>query len=232
MPLITPDHHHVSIEREPHTDEVLARGGDARAAGILQRSAFVAVARAHDSYHRLPLALSKDEQVLHAARAAGLLTSHGYTVTTDPEFAPSRQTFAYVTLGQQVAAVAEQIDRATHTQEVAEALTELTATHDGVLDSARACLTVAAAWIEELGDAADPARADRLRQLAEYLDHVRWDLAGMRNDLAERHIVHPRRTVCPGIDNNEREASVTCSCPPTLPRPPAPPAAGPPRRTR
>ncbi|MFF9785107.1 hypothetical protein [Streptomyces nigrescens] len=230
--MITPDHHHVSIEREPHTDEVIARGGDARAAGILQRSGFVPVVRAHDSYHRLPFALATDEQVLHAARAAGLLTSHGYSLTTDPEFASSRQTFAYVTLGQQVAAVAERIDRATHTQDVTEALTELTATHDGVLDGAHTCLTTAATWIEELGDAADPARADRLRQLAEYLDHVRGDLAGMRNDLAERHANHPRRTACPSVDDNEREASVTCSCPPTPPRPPAPPAAGPPRRTR
>ncbi|MGX1759924.1 hypothetical protein ACWIG5_23955 [Streptomyces lydicus] len=230
--MITPDHHHVSIEREPHTDEALARGGDDRAAGILQRCGFVPVGRVHDSYHRLPLALDKDEQVLHAARAAGLLTSHGYTVTTDPEFAPSRQTFAYVTLGQQVAAVAERIDRATHTQDVAEALTEITASYDGVLDGARTCLDTAASWVEELGDAADPARAGRLRQLAGYLDHVRWDLAGMRDELAERHIGHPTRTACPGIDDNEREASVTCSCPLTPPRPPTPPATHPPRRAR
>ncbi|GAA3501069.1 hypothetical protein GCM10019016_081760 [Streptomyces prasinosporus] len=46
----------LDIRRDPHSGELLARGGDAEAHSLLQRAGFVAVVRLHESYHRAPSA--------------------------------------------------------------------------------------------------------------------------------------------------------------------------------
>ncbi|MEU9000695.1 hypothetical protein AB0D15_01560, partial [Streptomyces sp. NPDC048551] len=77
----------VHIGRDPHSDEVLARGGDAEAESLLERSGFIPVHRDHDRYHRLPRGLEQDEQVRRARRAVAVLKAVGYAPQHDPEFA-------------------------------------------------------------------------------------------------------------------------------------------------
>ncbi|WP_429638738.1 hypothetical protein [Streptomyces auratus] len=88
---------------------------------------------------------------------------------------------------------------------------------------------------EGLGDAADPHIARRLRYLAdERLGVIRSDLSHTRNDLADRHVPHPGRSICTEqVPANERERSAVCACPPpprTVPAPPPPPVAAAMRR--
>ncbi|MGW7423627.1 hypothetical protein ACWGJB_26925 [Streptomyces sp. NPDC054813] len=114
---------------------------------------------------------------------------------------------------------------------MADALTELTASHDGVLAAIEQVLDAAADFHDGLGDAADPHIAGRLRYLAdERLQVIRTDLAHTRNALADRHAPHPHRVSCGHeIALDEHEASAVCACPPpqrTMPPPPPPVAAG------
>ncbi|MEV3898391.1 hypothetical protein [Streptomyces anulatus] len=112
-----------------------------------------------------------------------------------------------------------------------EALTGLTAAHDGILAMVGDVLTATADFYDGLGEPADPHNARRLRHLAdEHLGVIRSDLAHTRNALADRHAPHPGRSICTGeIPANERERSAVCACPPpprALPAPPPPVAAG------
>ncbi|WP_330434604.1 hypothetical protein OIC43_09510 [Streptomyces sp. NBC_00825] len=130
-----------------------------------------------------------------------------------------------------IAHLAERIREATTTDEAADALTELTAAHDGILAGLGEILTATAEFHEGLGDATDPHTARRLRYLAdEYLHIIRTDLTHTRNDLADRHAPHPGRSVCAEeVPATERERSAVCACPPpprTMPAPPPPVAAG------
>ena len=58
----------LDIRRDPHSDELLARGGDPEAHSILQRVGFVAVVRVHETYHRVPTGMVED--VCHLRRDA------------------------------------------------------------------------------------------------------------------------------------------------------------------
>lgn len=114
----------------------------------------------------------------------------------------------------------------------ADALTELTAAHDGVLAALEEVLTATADFHDGLGAPADPYTARRLRHLVDaYLSVIRTDLVHTRNALADRHAQHPGRSTCTGqVPAAERERSAVCACPPpprTLPAPPPPGAAGP-----
>ncbi|MFD9779481.1 hypothetical protein ACFWXD_20660 [[Kitasatospora] papulosa] len=110
-------------------------------------------------------------------------------------------------------------------------MTELTASHDGVLIALGEVLTAAAAFYSDLGQTPDPHTARRLQYLVEHRLGVIWsDLTHMRNDLADRHQDHPQRRACAAeVGPDEREASSVCACPPPPPHlatsPVAPPAA-------
>ncbi|MFE1836497.1 hypothetical protein [Streptomyces sviceus] len=228
----------LTLGRDVHSGEVLARGGDPEAHSILQRSGFVPVVRLHETYHRLPVGLDEAEEQRLATRAVARLRAVKYGVEADDAFDTETREPHYSPLGSQVAHLAERIHEATASDEVADVLTELTASHDGVLIALGEVFAATAAFYQDLGQAPDPYTAKRLQYLAEHRLAVLWsDLAHMRNDLADRHQDHPQRRACPAeVGPDEREASAACACPPTPPRlatsPVAVPAVPAPARPR
>ncbi|MGW5868250.1 hypothetical protein ACWFRJ_39595 [Streptomyces sp. NPDC055239] len=221
----------LDIRRDPHSDEILARSGDSEAHSVLQRAGFIAVVRVHETYHRAPTGLTQDDESHLATNAVARLRVAGYHVDCDEDFDTDARPVSYLPLGSSVAHLAERIREATTTDEAADALIELTAAHDGILAALTEVLTVTADFHDGLDQAADPHIAQRLRYLAdEYLRIIRTDLADTRNQLADRHAVHPGRSTCSAeVPAAERERSAVCACPPpprTLPAPPPPVAAG------
>ncbi|WP_277441414.1 hypothetical protein [Streptomyces sp. SPB162] len=219
------------MRRDPHSDEVLARGGDAGAHSVLQRAGFVPVVRVHETYHRTPTGLDQDEESRLAVGAVARLRAASYHVDCDADFDTEARPATYPTLGASVAQLAERIRQATTTGEAADALTELTAAHDGILAALAEVLTATAEFHDGLGQAADPHIAKRLRYLAdERLPVISADLAATRNALADRHAPHPGRSACTQqVPATERERSAVCACPPpprTVPAPPPPVATG------
>lgn len=220
---------YLTLQRDVHSGEVLARGGDPEAHSMLERTGFVPVVRVHEHYHRLPTGLDEAEEERLATRAVARLRAVRYHVDCDEAFETELREAHYLPIGALVAHQAERIRQATTTEEVADALTELTAAHDGVLAALGDVLTATVEFHLGLGGAADIATADRLRYLAESrLGVIRSDLAGVRADLADRHEPHPQRSVCSAeVGPTEREASAVCGCPPA---PKAPSRANPARR--
>ncbi|MEU0426129.1 hypothetical protein ABZ235_21425 [Streptomyces canus] len=221
----------LDIRRDPHSDELLARGEDFEAHSVLQRAGFIAVVRVHETYHRAPTGLTQDDESRLAADAVGRLQAAGYHVDCDEDFDTDARQASCLPLGSSVAHLAERIRKATTTEEAADALTELTAAHDGILAALDEVLTATADFHDGLGQAADPYIARRLRYLAdEHLRVIRTDLAHTRDELADRHAPHPGRSTCTReVPATERERSAACACPPPprmLPAPPPPVAAG------
>ncbi|MGW8697634.1 hypothetical protein ACWGOK_12025 [Streptomyces eurythermus] len=225
---------YLTICRVPDSEEVLARDGDLEAHSILQRAGFEPVHRLHETYHRAPTGLPRDEETGLATEAAARLRAAGYHVDCDADFDTSRRPILLLTLGESVADLAERLRQATTTDEAAGILTELTAPGDGILDAVGQVLTAAAEFHDGLGTDSAPYTARRLRYLAEKtLRVIHTDLVHTRNDLADQHAPHPGRTECTQeVPAGERERSAVCACPPPprgLPVPP-PPVAGGPRR--
>ncbi|MFB6553815.1 hypothetical protein [Streptomyces sp. NPDC056405] len=194
---------------------------------MLQRVGFVAVVRVHETYHRAPTGLDQDEESRLATGAVARLRARGYRVECDEEFDTDARPPSFPTLGSRVAHLAERIREATTTREVADALTELTATGDGILTALHEVLSATADFHGGLGQPADPHIARRLRYLAEeHLHLLASDLAHTRNALADRNATHPGRSACSGeVPAAERERSAVCACPRpprTLPAPPPP----------
>ncbi|MEU2874221.1 hypothetical protein ABZ769_34360 [Streptomyces olivoreticuli] len=212
------------VRRDVHSGEVLARGGDREAHSILQRTGFVPVVRLHEQYHRLPTGLDAAEEARLATRAVARLRAVRYHVECDEDFATDLREPHYLTLGAQVAHLAQRIRVAETTEDVADALTELTAAHDGILTALGEVLAATADFYQGLGRSADPHTAKRLRYLAdERLGVISSDLAHTRDELADRHEPHPRRTACTAeAMPDKREASALCACPPLPPVPAAP----------
>lgn len=222
--------HSMSIRRDPFSDELLARGGDPEAHSILQRTGFVPVVRAHETYHRAPTDLTAHDETRLATEGVARLRSAGYHIDCDKDFDTEDRPVHYLPLGASVAHRAQLIREATTTDEVADVLTELTAPHDGVLAALDDVLVALAEFHEGLGDAADPHIARRVRYLADaHLGVITSDLSHTRNALADRHAPHPGRSICTEqVPANERERSAVCACPPpprTVPAPPPPPVA-------
>ncbi|MEU7205598.1 hypothetical protein [Streptomyces sp. NPDC045470] len=217
----------LTVRRDPHSEEVLARGGDPEAHSILQRAGLVPVVRVHETYHRAPAGLTPDEDTRIATEAVARLRTAGYHVDCDASFDTDARPVSYLPLGSSVAHLAERIRTATTTDEVADALTELTAAHDGVLAALGDILTATAEFHEGLGDTADPHVARRLRYLAdERLGRIRTELCDTRNALADRHAPHPGRSTCTEqVPATERERSAVCACPPPPRTALAPPPA-------
>lgn len=218
----------LTLRRDPHSGEVLARGGDPEAHSILQRCGFVPVVRVHETYHRAPTGLDQAEESALAADAVGHLRTVGYHVDCDEPFDTEARPPHHLPLGAQVARLADRIREATTTDEAAGVLTELTATHDGILAGIEAVLTATADFHDGLGDPAGPYIARRLRYMAEErLNTIRADLAYTRDTLTDRHTPYPGRSTCATeVPAAERGASAVCACPP----PPAARASGGPRR--
>ncbi|MCX4531061.1 hypothetical protein [Streptomyces sp. NBC_01669] len=221
----------LDIRRDPHSEEVLSPDGDLEAHSVLQRAGFIAVVRVHETYHRAPTGLADRDEERLATSAVARLRAAGYHVDCDADFDTDARPASYPPLSSSVAHLAERIREATTTDETAEALTELTAAHDGILAVLEEVLTATADFHAGLDQAADPHIARRLRYLAdEPLRIIRTDLADTRNALADRHTPHTGRSTCSAeVPANERERSAVCACPPpprALPAPPPPVAAG------
>lgn len=227
---MTLSHRLLTLRRDPHSGEVLARGGDPEAHSILERTDWVHVVRVHEHYHRLPNGLDGAEETRLATRTVARLRTVGYHVDCDEEFDTELREQHHLPLGAQILHLAEQIRTATTRGQVADVLTELTAAHDGVLTALDDVLVATAEFHEGLGEAADPHVARRLRHLAEeYLQIIRTGISHTRNALSDRQMTHPGRRTCTNeVPATERERSAVCACPPP-PQAPAPPvvAAGP-----
>ncbi|WP_435059136.1 hypothetical protein [Streptomyces sp. bgisy060] len=220
---------HIDLRRDPHSDEVLAHGGDAEAHSILQRTGFIHVIRQHEQYHRAPAGLDQVAEDALATKAVAALRSVGYWVACDEPFDTDQRTSHYLPLGAQVAALADDLRAAETTQDAAAVLTELTAAHDGVVAALAQVLDSAADFFETLDLGFDRHTAATVRELARHdLAGVAAQLHRLRNELADRHEDHPARRPCPSaVAAHERERSVHCPCPltPLPPRLPAPPSA-------
>lgn len=157
------------------------------------------------------------------------LRAVGYHVDCDSDFDTDRRIPHYLPLGAQVSHLADRIREATTTQDAADVLTELTASHDGILAGIEAVLIATADFHE---GAISENTAAHLRHLVdEPLHAVLTDLARTRNALADQHAPHPGRSVCtPQVPTTEREASAVCACPPPPRNIPAPPSASAGRR--
>lgn len=213
----------LTLRCDVHSGEVLARGGDPEAHSILERTGFVLVTRLHERYHRLPTGLHEAEEQQIATRAVARLRAVGYHVDCDEAFDTDRREPYELPLGAQVAHLAERLREAATTDEAADVLTELTATHDGVLTALGDVLIAAADFYDGLGQPSDRHTAKRLRYLAdERLQIVRSDLAHTRTELADRHAPHPARRPCTAETGpGETEASAVCACsPPRIPTSP------------
>ncbi|MEW1794635.1 hypothetical protein [Streptomyces niveus] len=217
----------LTVRRDPHSGEVLARGGDPEAHSILERTDWVPVVRVHEHYHRLPTGLDGAEETRLATRAVARLRTVGYHVDCDDDFDTELREPHHLPLGAQILHLAEQIRTATTTDEAATVLTELTAAHDGVLTALDDVLIATAEFYDGLGEPANPHVARRLRYLAEeHLQIIRTDLSHTRNALADRHAPHPGRRICTAeVPATERERSAVCACPPPPRAPAAPPPA-------
>ncbi|MFE3645889.1 hypothetical protein ACFXOM_33780 [Streptomyces sp. NPDC059169] len=215
------------IRRDPHSAEVLARGGDGEAHSVLQRAGFVPVVRVHETYHRAPTGLDGHDEARLATEAVARLRAVGYHVECDNDFDTERRPARDLPLGASIAHLAERIRHATTTEEAADVLTELTASHDGILTALDDVLVTTAEFHDGLGGAADPHIARRLRYLAdERLHIIRSDLAHTRTALADRHAAHPGRSTCTQeVPAGERERSAVCACPPPARTVPPPPPA-------
>ncbi|WP_370667174.1 hypothetical protein, partial [Streptomyces sp. IBSBF 2507] len=157
----------LDIRRDPHSDELIARGGDPEAHSILQRAGFIAVVRLHDTYHRAPAGLTEDDESRLAIDAVARLRAAGYHVDCDEPFETDARPARYPTLGASVSHLAERLREATDTAEAANILTELTAPHDGILAGFEETLGALAEFFDGLGNATDPHTARRLRYLAD-----------------------------------------------------------------
>ncbi|MEU9155105.1 hypothetical protein AB0D59_32240 [Streptomyces sp. NPDC048417] len=214
----------LDIRRDPHSDELLARGGDSEAHSILQRAGFVAVVRLHETYHRAPAARAKDDESRLATNAVARLRAAGYHVDCDPLFDSDARPVRYPALGASVSRLAERLREATDTDEAASILTEFTAPHDGVLAGLDDTLGALADFFDGLGNPSDPYTARRLRYLAdEYVRVIRSDLAHTHERLADRYSPHPGRRACAEqVPDHETERSAVCACPPPPRALPAP----------
>ncbi|MFF4927074.1 hypothetical protein ACFY4B_41490 [Kitasatospora sp. NPDC001261] len=165
----------------------------AGAESALHRAGFIPVVRVHETHHRLPVAMvDPGERRSAVTRAVDHLRATGYRFTCpadlidhslSPTLPPSRS----------LAQVGEAVSAAGHTREVADALSELTAPGDGVLDQVVGVLHESASWWEGLGGASDPHYAARLRHIADMADGYVREIRAMRGDLADRHAAHPSR---------------------------------------
>ncbi|MDX3308029.1 hypothetical protein P1S61_02690 [Streptomyces sp. ME08-AFT2] len=208
----------LDIRRDPHSDELLARGGDSEAHSVLQRAGFIAVVRVHETYHRAPTCLIKDDESDLATDAVARLRAAGYHVDCDTDFDTDCRPASYLPLGSSVAHLAERIREATTTEEAADPLIELTAAHDGILAALGDVLTATADFHDGLGQAADPYIARRLRYLAdEHLHIIRTDLADTRNALADRHAPHPGRITPGAAPAPKRSPPPNANAPPCAP---------------
>ncbi|MFE2518428.1 hypothetical protein ACFXG9_24325 [Streptomyces mirabilis] len=88
----------LDIRRDPHSDELLARGGDSEAHSVLQRAGFVAVVRIHETYHRAPASLAQDDEIRLATNAFGRLRAVGYHVDCDEDFETDSRPASYSVL--------------------------------------------------------------------------------------------------------------------------------------
>ncbi|MEE1786903.1 hypothetical protein PUR71_28950 [Streptomyces sp. SP17BM10] len=173
-----------------------------RAESLLHRAGFIPVVRyGRETYHRLPAAMvDSAERRTAVTRAVDYLRAESFGVNCpagliDPEAAP-------VALpSRPLAELGANIAKASHTGEVVEALSELTAPGDGVLDQVVGVLNQTAAWWKELGGGADPHYAARLRYIADKADGYVREIRAMRGDLADRHAAHPHhsRPVLPTV---------------------------------
>ncbi|MFD7737660.1 hypothetical protein [Streptomyces sp. MJM8645] len=176
----------------PSREQVQAARAGAESA--LHRAGFIPVVRIHETHHRLPAAMvDPGERRVAVTRAVDYLRAEGYRFTCPVDLIDHRLPPA-LPPSRLLAQVSEAVSAAVHTREVVDALSELTAPGDGVLDQTVAVLRESASWWEGLGGASDPHYAARLRYIADMADGYVREIRAMRGDLADRHTTHPDRT--------------------------------------
>lgn len=178
--------------------QVQERSAEEHAAGaVLYRAGFIpTVAPGSVHAYRLPLSMTDSaEQHLVVTRAFDMLQAEGFILAGDPDLLRDHEPLAQadMSLGDRLGHLAQTVRTATHTSEVAVALTELTAPGDGVLQRVSEILDATAGWWEEFGSTADHRHVKHLRLIAADMDAHAIRLQAIRNDLADRHTVHPNK---------------------------------------
>ncbi|MFD8298817.1 hypothetical protein ACFV13_21630 [Streptomyces bauhiniae] len=178
--------------------QVQERSAEERAAGaVLYRAGFIpSVAPGSVHAYRLPLAMTDSaEQRLVVTGAFDMLQGEGFILAGDPDLLPPEPLHAQadMSLGDRLEHLAQTVRAATHTNEVAAALTELTAPGDGVLQRVAEILDATAGWWEGFGDTADHRHVKHLSLIAADLNSHAIRLQAIRNDLADRHTSHPNK---------------------------------------
>ncbi|MEV0470687.1 hypothetical protein [Streptomyces prunicolor] len=97
----------LTVHRDPHSAEVLARGGDGEAHSVLERAGFVPVVRLHETYHRAPTGQDPGAENQLATEAVARLRAAGYHIDCDEDFATDHRPARYPTLGSSVARLAD-----------------------------------------------------------------------------------------------------------------------------
>ncbi len=136
------------------------------------------------------------EQRQSVTRALDLLHAEGFVFGCDADLIDQLQPVSgarEMGLGDRIGYLGESVAAAGHTRDAVDALSELTAPGDGVLQRVGEVLNETADWWAELGGPADPHYANRLRYITEQLDGYAREIRAMRGDLADRHAAHPHR---------------------------------------
>ncbi|MFI7102736.1 hypothetical protein ACIBK8_25645 [Streptomyces sp. NPDC050161] len=188
---------YVTISRDPRTQLVVAIGGTGQAAGILQTTGhFVPDSGLRGPYHRQPHNLPVDQQRQGATAAAHALTVAGFSVHLDPSLntlhAPGGDREAALRYLDQLA---ERAGAAADEREVAAVLTEIAATHDGLLHkTVRVLIATWVPWTQRLEAAGlSPSAAERLQDATRTVESQFWRIQRIR-DLAATTSPAPKAT--------------------------------------
>ncbi|MDT9685037.1 hypothetical protein RND61_23685 [Streptomyces sp. TRM76323] len=176
----------VTITRAQDTGQIIARGGDGPAHGILERTFFLREAHG-TTWHRLSPTIKPEEEPHVTRLAVERLQGAGYGVVADAEFASPLLGFQYVTTGRSIANLAVRVREASSAAEASDLLEEVTAAHDGILAFLDQMLHALADVYDRLGGPADRHSAARMRYLAAHrLGTISADLLHTRAELADR----------------------------------------------
>ncbi|MEU0305362.1 hypothetical protein [Streptomyces cyaneofuscatus] len=181
---------YVTITRDPRTQLVVAIGGDAGAAGILQTvGGFRSAPVAGRDYHRLPHHMPVEHQRHGATAAAHALLLAGYSVHLDP----SLNTLTAPDGDRQAArryldGLAERARAAETDQDVAAVLSEIVAPEEGLLPQlVKSLITTWATWGERRREAGlDEEPVDQLMEATSSLSKQARRITQIRNQ-ATRH---------------------------------------------
>lgn len=189
---------------------------------VLHRAGFVAEVTHRGRFHHLPFGMTDPvEQRRTVTRAVDMLGAEGFAYAVEADLLDNSfpvPTDNGMDLGDRLAHLTQSLSRAGHTSQAVAVLSELTAPGDGVLDRLTEALDATADWWEDLGEAADPLYADRLRRINHHISVSVLEIKNLRNTLADRHTPHPRHAQPDPVSEQERRIAAALASSPSAQR--------------